>query len=607
MEEEILGTVGDDILTGTAGDDRITPFSGDDIIDGGAGNDTVVFFGTHADYIITANADGSWTVTDTEQAADTQGTSIVMNIENFNFTRTGNFTPTQLFALQTTNDQTITGTEFSEDLSGSLGNDTLIAGAGADSLYGGPGDDRLQSGRGDDFVNGGIGTDILVLDGSLADFTIAANDDGSYQIADTRTGQNNQGTDQVINVEQVEFTSGETISMADWIGGGTQTTTLFNDVAGTTQFITGTQGQDAFVIDGASTDYGWGQTDDGTGIVVWSAADFDILTDIEEIRFTDGVVTQATDGTFSFTPNDDGGDTGNDDPGNDDPTTDNLIADVANENQFINGTAATDVFVIDGTSTDYGWGDTGDGTGIVVWQNQGPNFDILTDIEKVQFNNGTLERQTDGSYNFTATGTGDPGTGESGINTIADNATQNENINGTDRPDVVTFAGLSTEFGWGETQDSEGIVIWQGAAFDILNNIEQLSFTDGTITQLEDDTFVFASTSEIMALTGTAGQDTLTGGNANDTLNGAAGNDTLTGGSGLDSFIAVNNNGDDTITDFEDGYDLFDFSGHTTVNAVSDLTIVQEQANARISFDGGSFTVNDTQIDTLTFSDFIFI
>ena len=72
-------------------------------------------------------------------------------------------------------------------------------------------------------------------------------------------------------------------------------------------------------------------------------------------------------------------------------------------------------------------------------------------------------------------------------------------------------------------------------------------------------------------------------------------------------FIASTDNGDDTILDFEDGYDLIDFSALSgTVDSFDDLTITQAGANSVVSFEGGSFTLNGVQTDTLTFNDFIF-
>lgn len=588
MEEEILGTLANDTLVGTEADERITGFSGDDIIDGGGGTDTAMYYGTHADYIITQNADGSWTIRDTEEAMDNQGEDTLINIEQLSFTRTGTFTPEELLALQTTENQTITGTNVQDIISASLGDDTIDGGAGEDFLYGGPGDDRITGGRGNDFINGGTGTDTLFYTGTFADYTITANADTSFTITDNRTGAESQGTDTVYNAELVEFASGETISIADWVAGETALNEIA-DIEGQTQFVNGTTFRDAFVIDANSSDYFWAETIDGTGVVVWSGADFDILTDIEQINFNDGTVTRDEEGAFIFTPAD---------TGNNGET--NLITDIAGETQFINGTAGTDAFLIDGLSTSYGWGASADGRGTVVWT--GADFDVLQNVEEIRFNNGTVIRAEDGTYSFVPTGTP-----ETGQNLIADVSGENQTINGLGRPDIFAIDGASTDYGWGETMDSEGIVVWNGPEFDILNNVEQLQFTNGVVTQLQNDTFVFASNAEIQNLTGTAGANTLTGGNANDTLTGADGDDQLTGGVGLDLFIASTDNGDDTILDFEDGYDLIDFSALSgTVDSFDDLTITQAGANSFVSFEGGSFTLNGVQTDTLTFNDFIF-
>ena len=413
-EEEILGTLDNDVINGTPNNDRITPFSGDDVIDGGAGDDTVIFFGAHADYIISQNADGSWTITDSEEAVDNQGANIIRNVETIEFTRTGSFTPAQLLALQTTDNQTLTGTDGPEDLSGSLGDDTLSAGDGADSLYGGLGNDSLNSGAGNDFVNGGVGIDTLILDGNIANFTITNNNDGSYTVTDTRTGAANQGTDTIFNVERLVFDDGVFVQDAngtfvpennddnddngdngDSGDNGDTNINLIADIDGLTQHIQGTGATDAFVINGSSHDYGWGQTHDGEGIVVWKGNDFDILYDVEQIKFNDGVVNQLENDTFVFVTDEE---LGNEDciTGSNDCHNINEIADIHGVTQYIDGTEATDAFVINGSSNDYGWGETYDGEGIVVWK--GDNFDILYDVEQIKFNDATVTQLADNSF-----------------------------------------------------------------------------------------------------------------------------------------------------------------------------------------------------------------
>jgi glucose/arabinose dehydrogenase len=63
---------------------------------------------------------------------------------------------------------------------------------------------------------------------------------------------------------------------------------VIDNIPGEPQYLFGTSGQDQFVIDGQSTDFGWEATDDG-GYVVWevSSGDFDILYGFEDIVFND--------------------------------------------------------------------------------------------------------------------------------------------------------------------------------------------------------------------------------------------------------------------------------------------------------------------------------
>ena len=60
---------------------------------------------------------------------------------------------------------------------------------------------------------------------------------------------------------------------------------------------------------------------------------------------------------------------------------------------------------------------------------------------------------------------------------------------------------------------------------------------------------------------------TLNGGANDDDLIGQDGDDTLTGGSGADEFVFDDGDGDDTVTDFQNGSDQFDL---TAVAGVDD-------------------------------------
>ncbi len=113
-------------------------------------------------------------------------------------------------------------------------------------------------------------------------------------------------------------------------------------------------------------------------------------------------------------------------------------------------------------------------------------------------------------------------------------------------------------------------------------------------------------------INGGAGDDTLMGGIGADMLSGNAGNDTLTGGIGSDIFdynIVENNNGNDTITDFnlteEDKLNLADVLEYTSDDTLTDyLTISDNGTDVTISVDqngdasGVDFTITLSDIGT---------
>ena len=108
-------------------------------------------------------------------------------------------------------------------------------------------------------------------------------------------------------------------------------------------------------------------------------------------------------------------------------------------------------------------------------------------------------------------------------------------------------------------------------------------------------------------LNGGRGNDLLDGGDGNDILNGRTGKDILTGGADADIFVFEYDSHRDTITDFEDGVDLLDFSGYFGINSVADLFISQN-GTATIITEGGpaSVTLLDTDATLITDADFIF-
>ncbi len=90
--ENANGGSGNDTITGNQGANVLRGNAGNDVLDGGDGSDTAVFAGNRADYTITRNANGSYTITDTTAGRD--GTDTLSNIEQARFAD-------QTFALNT--------------------------------------------------------------------------------------------------------------------------------------------------------------------------------------------------------------------------------------------------------------------------------------------------------------------------------------------------------------------------------------------------------------------------------------------------------------------------------------------------------------------------
>ena len=76
------------------------------------------------------------------------------------------------------------------------------------TLNGGAGNDTLVGGAGSDVMDGGDGTDALKLSGSASDYVIQDNGNGTVSISSDATG-----TDQVSNVELLDFETGADIDL----------------------------------------------------------------------------------------------------------------------------------------------------------------------------------------------------------------------------------------------------------------------------------------------------------------------------------------------------------------------------------------------------------
>lgn len=175
-DNNLVTTIGDDIIYGFAGADYIladgqnnTPNGGNDVILAGDGNDIVYAYvgddelqgGSGNDQLF---AGAGWDLVIGGLGDD------VMRGEAGNDRLLGEDGNDQVFAGS--GNDTVDGGLGNDLLYGSTGNDSINGGLGNDSLYGEDGNDILLGDDGDDLVVGGFGSDFLSAGLGLGNDTI---------------------------------------------------------------------------------------------------------------------------------------------------------------------------------------------------------------------------------------------------------------------------------------------------------------------------------------------------------------------------------------------------------------------------------------------------
>jgi hypothetical protein len=83
--ETISGTLhGYDVLVGGAGNDTFVPHGAGSTLDGLGGINTAIFAGLSTDYKLSANSDGSWTISHLS-GGTSDGSDVIQNIERLQF------------------------------------------------------------------------------------------------------------------------------------------------------------------------------------------------------------------------------------------------------------------------------------------------------------------------------------------------------------------------------------------------------------------------------------------------------------------------------------------------------------------------------------------
>lgn len=211
LNNNLPGTIFNDIIAGQAGNDTLSGFSGNDILRGGLGND-ILNGGLGND--IAAYDNQILDPTGPAGPVLTIGASspVTVNLNLAGFQNTGGAGFDQLVSIEN-----VIGTEFiagdtligngvNNMLTGLGGNDCLLGNAGNDSLLGGNGNDTLNGGVGTDVLNGGLGSDTAAYNngpnyvGAVAGVNVNLNI-GGFQ----NTG--GAGFDQLISIENLVGTN----------------------------------------------------------------------------------------------------------------------------------------------------------------------------------------------------------------------------------------------------------------------------------------------------------------------------------------------------------------------------------------------------------------
>ncbi|HEU5019698.1 MAG TPA: calcium-binding protein, partial [Pseudolabrys sp.] len=193
----ITGNNGVNILRGDGGDDRLEAYGGNDFLDGGTGNDTM--FGGLGNDTYYVDSSGDIVLEDAGQGSDRIATSVSytlaagVSVENLEAITQSATTPINL-----------TGNEFDNILVGNDGANILQSGGGNDTIFCFGGDDAISGGSGNDLIDGGAGSDRFVVNGPAEGYKITTTSTNII-IQDTDPSNGDDGTDTLVNVEQIQF------------------------------------------------------------------------------------------------------------------------------------------------------------------------------------------------------------------------------------------------------------------------------------------------------------------------------------------------------------------------------------------------------------------
>ena len=401
----MAGTAGQDIMLGMGGTDTLDGSAGNDIMDGGAGADTASFAAMLQSVTVNLGANApATTLTDLGAGTATGveiGSDYLVSIAN------------------------VTGGAGNDILTGDGAANILDGGAGNDTLNGAAGTDTLTGGLGDDIIDGGLGNDTAVFGKSVFAFNFSTT--GSLIVADTDVAPvTSLGTDTLSSIELLQFTEG-TYNLVLGTNGNNNGLTSLNGTGGNdlilgfdgVDTLNGNGGADILIGGlGADTMNGGAGNDtyvvDDAGDVITETTGTDLVrssvtrtleANVEDLTLTG---TGAINGTGNTVANIIIGNAGaNTLSGND--GIDTLTGGLGNDT--LDGgthTGAGDIAVFGKSVMSFDFSKADLGPLNVIDTDIAPatslGTDTLTNIERVQFAEGTFNILTGSSANDTITG-----------------------------------------------------------------------------------------------------------------------------------------------------------------------------------------------------------
>jgi Ca2+-binding RTX toxin-like protein len=510
VNQTLIGTSGDDVITGGDGDDTIDGLAGNDTLDGGLGNDTLIG-GSGADVLIGGGGN------DTVSFAGSTAGGVVVNLGAPNNNVSGSGSGGDAEGDTYSGIENAIGTDFADTLSGGNGTQTLVGGGGNDVLDGGA---NMVGGSGDD-------TYVVHLDGVGLNGNNIISFGGPQSIETNADNTDSTGIDTVIvdsngyqlsaNIENIKVAAtrtGNTLlvgnSSNNTLTGGAGNDTLVGGAGADALIGGGGTNTASYINAGAGVTAGLADTARNTGDAFGDT--YSGIANLVGSRFAD---TLTGDDNANVLDGDIGPDT--------------LI-----------GGKGNDIYIVDNAG-DVTTENLGEGTDEVRTARSSYTLAGGNNVENLTFTGAGAFIGTGNELDNVIKGGssgGDSLVGGDGNDTLdgggAIFGASGDTLNGGRGNDIyiVNTASDVVSEAVGEGTDEVRTAL---ASYTLGANVENLTFTSGLnnstgIGNVLDNVITGNSASD--TLDGGAGSDTLFGGNGNDTLIGGAGADRLDGGAG---------------------------------------------------------------------------